>query len=181
MVRRDPAKAAAELSKLEELARRTAREIRTMLFTLRPVALETQGLAAALRQYADKLQEPDGLSVHIQGDMEERFSPAVEGIAFSIIEEAVNNARKHAKADNIFVRLKLQQDLFIAEIEDDGRGFDVASVEKTYAQRGSLGLLNMRERAALVSGTLKIDSRLGSGTTVTLVIPWKEAASSGSK
>ena len=176
LIRRDPVKASAELDKLEDLARRTAKEIRTMLFTLRPVALETQGLTAALKQYADKLQDADGLKVHIQGDMEERFSPAIEGVAFSVIEEAINNARKHAKAENIFVRLRLQQELFIAEVEDDGRGFDVASVDKSYDQRGSLGLINMRERAALVSGTLRIDSKPGAGTKVTLVFPTRDAA-----
>ena len=174
LVNREPEKAAAELDKLEDLARRTAKEIRTMLFTLRPVVLETQGLTAALKQYADKLKEVEGLTVHVQSTLDERLPARIEDVAFSVIEEAVNNARKHAKADDVFVRLKLQQDLFVAEVEDDGRGFDVSSVEKGYDQRGSLGLINMKERAALVDGTLSIDSAPGKGTTVTLIIPLSE-------
>jgi signal transduction histidine kinase len=175
LVTRDPERTIAELEKLEELARKTAREIRTMLFTLRPLVLETQGLAVALEQYADKLNEAEELSVHIDSDLLERLAPTTEGIAFSIIEEAVNNAKKHARANNIDVRLRLQQDLFVAEVKDDGRGFDLSSVDRDYDQRGSLGLVNMRERAALVSGSLTINSELGQGTVVTLLIPLSDA------
>ena len=175
LVTRDPERTVAELEKLEELARRTAKEIRTMLFTLRPLALETQGLTVALEQYAGKLRETEGLAVHIDSDLDERLSPTTEGIAFSIIEEAVNNARKHAEANNIYVRLRLQQDLLVAEVEDEGRGFDLSSVDEDYDQRGSLGLTNMRERAALVSGSLTIKSEPGKGTVVTLLIPLSDA------
>jgi signal transduction histidine kinase len=171
LAKREPEKAAAELEKLEELARRTAKEIRMMLFTLRPVVLETQGLTAALQQYADRLRETEGLPVLIDSNLGERLPTKVEDIAFSVIEEAVNNARKHAKAQSISVSLRLQRGLFVAEIEDDGRGFDVSGVNKSYDQRGSLGLINMRERAGLADGNLTIDSTPGKGTKVTLLIP----------
>jgi signal transduction histidine kinase len=171
LAKREPAKAAAELEKLEELARRTAKEIRMMLFTLRPVVLETQGLAPALQQYADKMRETEGLPVTIDSDIEDRLPAKVEDIAFSVIEEAVNNARKHARAKSVSVRLRQQRGLFVAEIQDDGRGFDVSSVTKSYDQRGSLGLINMRERAGLLDGNVTIDSTPGQGTTVTLVVP----------
>ncbi len=171
LAKREPEKAAVELDKLESLARRTAKEIRMMLFTLRPVVLETQGLTAALQQYADKLQETEGLSVQIDDRLEDRLPTKVEDIAFSVIEEAVNNARKHAKAKVIAVRLRSERDLFVAEVEDDGRGFDVSGVNKSYDQRGSLGLINMRERAGLADGNLTIDSTPGQGTRVTLLIP----------
>jgi signal transduction histidine kinase len=171
LAKREPAKAAAELDKLEDLARRTAKEIRMMLFTLRPVVLETQGLVAALQQYADKLRESDGLPVTIENSVQDRLPSEVEDIAFSVIEEAVNNARKHAKAQGITVRMRVQRGLFVAEVEDKGKGFDLSSVTKGYDQRGSLGLINMRERAALVEGNVKIDSTPGKGTTVTLLIP----------
>jgi len=175
LVTRDPERTIAELEKLEELARKTAREIRTMLFTLRPLALETQGLTVALEQYAEKLNEIEELTVHVDSDLVERLAPTTEGIAFSIIEEAVNNAKKHATANNIHVRLRLQQDLLVAEVKDDGRGFDLPSVDRDYDQRGSLGLVNMRERAVLVSGSLTIKSELGQGTVVTLLIPLSDA------
>ena len=176
LVTREPTRAAAELEKLEELARKTAKEIRTMLFALRPLALETQGLTAALEQYAEKLKETEGLMVHIDSALDERLPTKTEGIAFSIIEEAVNNARKHAKAENIYIRLRPQQDLLVAEVEDDGRGFDLSSIETHYDQRGSLGLINMKERAALVSGKLTIKSEPGKGTRITLLIPLSDTS-----
>lgn len=171
LVTREPTRAAAELEKLEELARKTAKEIRTMLFALRPLALETQGLTVALEQYAEKLRETEGLIIHVDSALDERLPAKTEGIAFSIIEEAVNNARKHARAENVYVRLRLQQDLLVAEVEDDGCGFDLSSVETRYDQRDSLGLINMKERAALVSGNLTIKSEPGKGTQITLLIP----------
>ena len=177
LVNREPARAAIELEKLEELARRTAKEIRTMLFTLRPLTLETQGLTAALQQYAEKLKETEGLEIQIDSTLYERLPAKKEGVAFSIIEEAINNARKHARAENIYVRLRPQQDMLVAEVEDDGLGFDLSSVEATYDQRSSLGLVNMKERAALVGGHLTIASEPGKGTQVTLLIPLTDANS----
>ncbi len=175
LLQREPEKVREELEKIEELARRTTKEIRTMLFTLRPVILETQGLVAALEQYLKQLEEEVGPTVHLEApDLDERLDIEIEGVVFSVIEEAVSNAKKHAGARNIWVRLGFEDDLFIAMVEDDGRGFDVAEVQDSYDQRGSLGLINMRERAELVEGTCTIDSTIGKGTKVTLIVPLPE-------
>ena len=175
LLEREPERVKEELEKLEALARRTTKEIRTMLFTLRPVILETQGLVVALEQYLKQLGEETGLVVHLDApDLGDRLNTEIEGVAFSIIEEAVTNARKHAQARNIRVRLGFEDDLFVATVEDDGRGFDVAEVLDSYAQRGSLGLVNMRERAELIEGTWTIESAIGQGTKVTLIMPLPE-------
>ncbi|MDH4137378.1 MAG: ATP-binding protein, partial [Anaerolineae bacterium] len=150
-------------------------EIRTMLFTLRPVILETQGLVVALEQYLKRLEEEAGLVVHLEAaDLGDRLDTEIEGVAFSIIEEAVTNAKKYAQARNIWVRLDFEDNLFVATVEDDGTGFDVAEVQDSYSQRGSLGLINMRERAELVEGTSTIESTIGRGTKVTLIVPLPE-------
>lgn len=172
LVEKDPLRARQELEKLEDMARRTTREIRTMLFAMRPVVLETQGLVAALEQYIQKVIETDNLPIHLEvSGFEDRLGVNVEAVTFAIIEEAINNAKKHAEANNIYVSLNVRGDALIAEVEDDGKGFDVAQVEKNYDQRGSLGLLNLRERAELVDGNVTIDSVIGRGTKVTLVVP----------
>lgn len=176
LVERDPEQAKAELEKLEDLARRTTKEIRHMLFALRPLVLETQGLTAALEQYVQKFEETEGIPIHLDiGDIEDRLGTSVEAVAFAIVDEAVSNAKKHAKADNLYVRLSVEDDLFIAEIEDDGIGFDVAAVEESYEQRGSLGMVNLRERAELVDGSITIDSEIGRGTRITLVVPLQDS------
>ena len=172
LIEKAPEKTAKELAELEDMARRTTKEIRTMLFTLRPVVLETQGLAAALRQYGERLQESDGLVLQVNdAGFSVVLSDDMAGVVFSILEEAINNARKHAQAQQVSVRLQSQGDTFLAEVQDNGIGFDLNMVEQTYDQRGSLGLINMRERAALIDGNLSITSAPGQGTRITLAAP----------
>jgi len=164
---------AEELAHIEDLARRTTKEIRHMLFTLRPLILETQGLRAALEQYISKLAETDPTPIHLEAapEVDQVLEQNAQGVIFYIIEEAIGNARKHARAKNIWVRLDIQGDTFIAEVEDDGAGFDVEAVQVRYDERGSLGMINMHERAELVGGALTIASALGQGTRITLTVP----------
>ena len=175
LVERNPDRARAELERLEDLAHRTVREIRSMLFTLRPVILETEGLVAALAQYAENIQETDELPVQIEPTgFEADLDLEIQGVVFAILEEAINNARKHAQASSILVRLRVESDLLVAEVIDDGRGFDVEAVENGYGSSGSLGMLNLRERAVLIGGTVNVESVQGRGTRVTLLVPVSE-------
>ena len=150
-----------------------------MLFTLRPLILESQGLSAALRSMADKMRETFSQNVVINVDdhIAEQMEVGKQGVIFYIVEEAVNNARKHANAGNIWVRLSpLQQGVALLEIEDDGIGFDVEAINKTYDKRSSLGMINLRERTELVNGLLNIQSTVGKGTKVSVYIPLTEEA-----
>ncbi len=165
-------KALGELHKMEEIALHATQEIRTMLFTLRPIVLETRGLVAALRQYANRMKEVYELEIEL--DMQsysERLSADKEGVVFTIIEEAVGNARKYAAKSAIEIHLVTKSDHVIAAVIDHGPGFDVAAVKATYDQRGSLGLLNMDERAQMVGGHCEIQSVKGKGTIVRIEIP----------
>ncbi len=171
-----PQEVAEELARIEELARRTTKEIRHMLFTLRPLILETQGLRAAMEQYIAKRMETDPLPIHLEAPegVDQRLDKDQQGIIFYILEEAISNARKHARARNIWVRMRVQGDLFVAEVEDDGVGFDPAILERGYEERGSLGMLNMKERAELAGGKIFIRSAPGQGTTVRVEVPLKK-------
>jgi signal transduction histidine kinase len=98
-------------------------------------------------------------------------------VIFYIVEEAVNNARKHAMAAHIWVRLnRLGNDLALLAIKDDGIGFDQSQVGADYEKRSSLGMVNMRERSELINGVLRLDSKPGSGTTIQVAIPLTEEA-----
>jgi signal transduction histidine kinase len=178
LLERDPKAAAEELFKMEDLARRTTKEIRHMLFTLRPLVLESQGLVAALQQLAEKMHETHNQNVIVEAEpgVDGRLELNHMGVLFYIVEEAVNNARKHAQAEHIWVRLKTQNDVLLVEIQDDGVGFNVGAVDASYDKRGSLGMVNMRERAEMVSGAVKIDSAEGRGTKLTVFVPLTDAA-----
>lgn len=176
LLAKSPQQADEELAHLEDLARRTTKEIRQMLFTLRPLILETQGLAAAVEQYIQKMIEIDRLSVHLELEpgIDHHISKEAQGTLFYIMEEAITNARKHAAAEDLWVRLFRRGLSVIAEVEDNGRGFDVPGVETDYARRSSLGLLNLRERAALINGKTVIESTPGQGTRVSVALPYRE-------
>ena len=179
MMDRDKKTALDELVKIEDLARRTTQEIRHMLFTLRPLVLESQGLSAALEAMAAKMKETYNQAVSIAVDEKviDRIEISKQSVIFFIVEEAVNNAHKHARAQNIWVNLRLvDEDLVLVEIKDDGVGFDPGAVSLSYDRRDSLGMVNMRERAELVNGVLHISSAPGRGTRVQVAIPLSEAA-----
>jgi signal transduction histidine kinase len=169
----DPKLVADELGRIEELARRTTKEIRHMLFTLRPLILETQGLRAALEQYIVKKVETDpepAMHFEAQSGVDRALGKDAQGIIFYIIEEAISNARKHARANNIWIRLRQERGVFTAEVQDDGRGFDLDGVMDNYGQRGSLGMINMRERSELAGAEFQLYTAPGQGTRVVLTV-----------
>ena len=171
---RDPSRIDGELDKLAQLAKRTTHEVRTMLFELRPLVLETQGLDTTLRQYFERFQ---GLPTEIVLEADSiaaDLDTKTEGTLFNIIQESVNNALKHAQAKHVWVRLHQHAGLLEATIEDDGRGFDLKKVKATYEQRGSFGLLNIEERAKLIGGTSELQSTPGEGTTVKIIVPLQQ-------
>lgn len=181
LLERDPNSIFGELDKIEDLAKRSVQELRHLLFTLRPLVLETEGLEAALRTIAEKTRETyqQNVTIDVDGKIVGKFEIGKQSAVFYIVEEAVNNARKHAKADHIWVSLKPYpqiKDLAVLEVRDDGLGFNVDEINSSYDQRGSLGLINLRERTELVRGDLNIQSSIGKGTCVTVYIPLSEEA-----
>src|SRR5690606_37300330 len=96
LLMRDPKQAVQELEKVEELAKGAVRDIRGMLFTLRPRVLETQGLAAAIETVGNRLRENDGINVQVVGgEYGDLLNERAQGVVFYIIDEALGNSRKH--------------------------------------------------------------------------------------
>lgn len=174
LLERDPQRVVEELDKLSSLAKRTTYEVRTMLFELRPLVLETQGLRVTLEQYLERFKSGNaGTAIVLEADgMEDvHLDTKTEGTLFNIIQEAINNALKHARAAHIWVRLRREGDHLVTVVQDDGAGFDMKSVLRSYEKRGSFGLLNIDERARLVGGNAEITSAPGQGTSVTVIVP----------
>jgi signal transduction histidine kinase len=170
--RSDPAGALAELGATRERLVASQRELRDILFALRPVALESGGLAAAVQALAERTDGTSGTRVRARRvETAQRLRAEVEAGAFAVVREAVNNAIKTGRAGQVNIDLVDGTGTLAALVEDDGSGFDVEATLAAYSTRGSLGLLQMRESARLIGARLEIDSSPGQGTRVRLTVP----------
>jgi signal transduction histidine kinase len=167
----EPAKLPAELRSTHELALRTTRDIRNLLFDLRPLVLESEGLEAALQRFLERFKTGGGPAMHFEATYTTRLPRNAEAVTFAIVQEAINNVLKHAQATNCWIELRERPQALVVIVRDDGQGFDVNRIQEEYQRRGSWGMLNMYERAALVDATLGIRSQPGQGTVVMLSVP----------
>ncbi len=176
-----PKDVAAELASIETLARQSTGELRHMLFILRPLTLETDGLVAGLQSIAEKNLNTyqQKVRIDVDNDVVDQLDDNKHTTIFYLVEEAITNARKHAQADLILVRLKYSvndPEIAVLEIMDNGVGFDVQKVNQKYSHRGSLGMVNLQDRTQLINGLLHIDSVPGKGSRIRIFIPLSIAA-----
>jgi len=170
--REDVPAALADLEQLRGRLIESQKGLRDILFALRPLALEDGGLAPAVLALAERINGTNGAKVVARRvDAARRLAPEIEAGTFTVIREAANNAIKTGRAPNVSIDVYEDDGAMVAMVEDDGQGFDVASTLASYASRGSLGLLQMRESARLIGGQLSLDSSPGQGTRVRLRIP----------
>lgn len=165
-----------ELAQLKLLVKESLREVRKIIFDLRPMTLDDLGLLPTLHRYLANLREQNGTPVKLvaQGQ-ERRLSSTLEAGIFRVIQEAVNNARKHAQASQIQVQVVFGETELIVTVSDDGVGFDKEKVKKGWLNRQSFGLMSMRERVELLDGEFDVVSRVGKGTVVHARVPYLPA------
>ena len=161
------------LQQLQELADLIGREMHHLALELRPTALDDLGLQTALGNYVEEWSGRSGVGVdfHSTGLDEKRLPSPIETALYRVVQEGLTNVLKHAQARRVSLILQCSSDQVLAIVEDDGRGFDAEAAISTRGPRGRLGLLGMRERVALVGGTLTIESTPGRGTTLFARIP----------
>ncbi len=171
---RDPKQAATTLHELQTLTADSLKELQRLMTDLRPSHLDDLGLSAALRWYSGRIEEryPLHLKLDISG-YEQPIDEAARIATFRIIQEALNNILKHAEAKNVSIDLEFEEKGLRVSVRDDGCGFDLQRVARIQSSsRPSLGLAGMQERAALLGGTVSIQSRPGQGTSVEAFIPY---------
>jgi signal transduction histidine kinase len=176
MLGREPVLAAAELRLLRDLLRRELSDVRAFISQLRPPILADLGLTGAIRDAADGMSSILGIPVTVDVDPEIReLGDAIETVVLRIVQEALQNVRRHADARAIAIRGARQDGEWVLEVRDDGRGFDVGAV----AARGrrNFGLQFMRERAELIGARFEVRSRPDGGTVVQIAIPRGEEES----
>lgn len=147
-------------------------QVRTLLADLRPAPLETLGLPAALRWYLERQVQRSGLAIEFHADaLLRRLPMEVEIGCFRIVQEALTNAIKHARAQRITIALRQEGTSIHLWIKDNGIGFDVSAAQERAAAGGSCGLLGMQERAHLAGGHLDIESIAREGTQIRVQFP----------
>lgn len=159
---------------LRNIAAQTLESVKRLARELRPPLLDDLGLPAALERYVASYRSNFGLGADLQMagfSGRERLAPEIELALYRIIQEALTNIAKHAKATNVSVVVERKAHAVIAIVEDDGRGFDVPAVLDSPQPEGKLGLHGMRERAELLGGHLQLESTPGSGSSVFVEIP----------
>ncbi len=157
------------IAHLQNLARRMSAVLRRLVHDLRPAQLDDLGLQAALEYLAEAAQEQLGLRVDLRlegGRL--RLSPLVETVVFRIAQEALTNAARHARSEQVEVRLHTGAERVRLSIRDYGCGFDV---QKTLQTGAGVGLAGMRERAEAVGARFRLESAPGEGTLVEVVVP----------
>lgn len=165
-----PGTLSEELERIREGVLESLREIRTIISNLRPMALDDLGLVPALRRFLEGIQTGSGgpqIDFHYN-DERTRLQPEQEAALFRVAQEAVQNALRHARAQQIIVRLEFSSNRVSLLVADDGVGFDR---EKSCRSGGRYGLMHMRERVEWLHGTFQVESRPGQGTRIRVQIP----------
>jgi signal transduction histidine kinase len=159
-----------QIETLEQLALQLDEDVGFRVWELRPIALDELGLPEAVTSYAQRWSQHTGIPVrlHTTRSTDEPLTSDVKITVYRLAQEALNNVAKHARADHVDVVLERRSEHVSLIIEDNGVGFDASNAETTGK---GLGLVGMRERAALVGAQLQIESRPGGGTTVIVRAP----------
>ncbi|OAT72415.1 sensor histidine kinase [Parageobacillus thermoglucosidasius] len=158
-----------EIRDFKKMVRSALYEVRRIIYDLRPMALDDLGLVPTLRKYLQTIEDYNkGIDisfVHIGEEM--RLPPRLEVAVFRLVQEAVQNALKHAEATKIEVKTEMgNNNQLLVMVKDNGKGFDT-----TVKKENAFGLMGMKERVDLLEGTLTIRSKIGAGTTIFIRIP----------
>ncbi len=154
------------------LANQTLEQVRELSFNLRPAMLDDLGLGPALSWYVKRCAQRTNLDLQLDvSDLQERLPPEVETALYRVVQEALTNVIRHARASAVQIRLECETTVVRAQVEDDGQGFDVIQVLNRQRPQHGIGLLGMRERITLLGGTFSLHSAPGQGTRLALEIP----------
>lgn len=165
MVREFPA-LQQRIAQIEKLLNEVSGHLRRYSHELRPTILDDLGWIPAIRFLAEGVSKRCGLKIHVESSISARPPSGVETALYRVVQEALNNAVKHAKAKNVWIRASQKKRVLYCSVHDDGAGFDLQQPKA--AGRKGLGLVAMQERVSAIGGTLRIESSPGRGTEVSL-------------
>lgn len=162
-----------ELKNLKSIVRDCLKDIRQIIYNLRPMSLDDLGLIPTLQRYVSSFIDETGINVSLKNrGIFDDISNAVSLTTFRLVQEALNNIGKHSEAENAVVNIEVINNQIRLYIYDDGKGFDT-SIKKDFDEHssGGFGLMSMKERIDLLNGSFEIESKLGKGTRLKISIP----------
>ena len=178
VIRTDPQRAEEELDEITRGLKGHVREIRELIYELRPLALDQLGLVSAAKQQVERFGHETGVEASFGTSGDVALEPFAELTAFRVVQECLSNVHKHADAAQVEVKLQGTHAGMEVTVQDDGRGFDPNGVAPSSIVEG-VGLHSMRERAELLGGSLLVESSPGSGCRVILRIPARKEVAVG--
>lgn len=167
------------ISRAREIAQDSLTETRKLIGDLRPSVLDDLGLVPAIRSYAENRLHSVPCEVVVSSELPKTLPPAIETAVFRIVQEAINNIVKHARAKSARITLGVDDGKLCGSVSDDGRGFQLAGFQSSMSPDSGFGLLGMQERAELMGGNLSVRSREGLGTDILFSIPLSPGNSHG--
>lgn len=163
----DVDQALIEIKSVRQMIRSSLYEVRRIIYDLRPMALDDLGLVPTIRKYVGNIADYNNTTIEFTAIGEDqRLQQKYEVAFFRLVQEAIQNAIKHAEASLIQVKLEICKDFITMIIKDNGKGFDPAMKKDK-----SFGLIGMRERVEMLEGKLNIDSAVDKGTSILIKVP----------
>ncbi|NLT95240.1 MAG: histidine kinase [Clostridia bacterium] len=160
-----------EIGQLKELVRNSLKDVRKIIYDLRPMALDDLGLIPALKRYIEDFSERFKIMVKFQpSETHSRLPNTIEVTTFRVIQEALQNVQKHSGATEVVINLLITQWQLSLTIGDNGKGFQLKDIFAN-SNREGYGILGMKERVELLEGQFDIHSEIGKGTEIKIVIP----------
>lgn len=168
--------ARSELQNLKKIVRDSLQDVRKIIYNLRPMSLDDLGLIPTLQRYILTFQEESGISVSfITKGSEPELKSVISLTVFRIVQEALSNVAKHARANNAVTQLEFLEKNLKLYVYDDGIGFDTAKLnDRNEDITSGFGLVSMRERVELLGGDMRISSEPGKGTRLNIIIPFTQ-------
>jgi signal transduction histidine kinase len=158
------------LQEVSTILDQAEKQLRRLSHELRPTILDDLGLVPALQFLTERISRRAELSIRVRSSLERRYAPNIETVLYRVVQEALTNVTKHARAKNAEIHLSNVAKTLQCLVHDDGVGFDAPSV-LSCKNRSGLGLVGIRERLNAIGGTLQIDSVVGRGTELLFKIP----------
>jgi len=173
-----PDKVPYELEELRKIVAESVKEVRQIIFNLRPTSLDDLGLVASLENLIKRIEREGTIEIElIVNERDRRVPPILETVAFRIVQEALNNVKKHSQARKAWIELYFEPVKLSIKIVDNGKGFKWSEISQRFKDGESFGLFSMKERAQLVGGSVDISSNVNKGTTVSVQIPIERSVS----